>query len=82
MRKYIIENLPEFIDASRTLVYNIFGDETSNQAIMEDYSFDFDINTLIDEEREELDKCLSYQETELSPMFFLVMYSFIISSVS
>jgi hypothetical protein len=65
MRKYIIENLPEFIDASRTLVYNIFGDETSNQAIMEDYSFDFDINTLIDEEREELDKCLSYQETEL-----------------
>jgi hypothetical protein len=65
MKKYIIENLNEFIDASRTLVYNVFGEEKSNQAIMEDYSFDFNINTLVDEEREELDKCLSYKETEL-----------------
>jgi len=65
MKKYIIEDLPKFIDASRTLVYNIFGDEKSNKAIMEDYNLDFDINSLIDEQRQELDKCLSHQETEL-----------------
>ena len=65
MKKYIIEDLPTFIDASRTLVYNIFGDEKSNKAIMEDYNFEFDINSLIDEQRQELDNCLSYQETEL-----------------
>lgn len=57
---YIISDLKNFIDYTRTLVFNAFGDEENNQE---------KVDSLIDKvkpnEQKELDTILSYNESEI-----------------
>lgn len=63
---YDITDLDLFIESTRVLVYSIFG-QTNNDAI------NIDIKNLNESEKEEMNKCLSNEESMIIAKEFLVI---------
>lgn len=61
---YVIANIENLVNAARVLVFNSFGTDTKKQEKSIDYDISYlDVNSLSDEDREELDSVLSYDES-------------------
>lgn len=58
---YVVKDLEEFIESSRSLVYNNFGNTTDKMD-----SIDTMLSTIVEgDDRKELDKILSYEESSI-----------------
>lgn len=55
---FVIKNFPEFVEASRKLVFNNFGSKSENDSDVETLLVDLSV-----EDKKELDSVLSYSES-------------------
>lgn len=61
---YIIANIENLVNAARVLVFNSFGSDTKQQEESLEYDINYlDIDSLSDEDRDELNSVLSYDES-------------------